>query len=42
MALVLNIGKCTLLGNYRVNNEDAIDVKQFPDQVASYLTKGRA
>ena len=23
MALALNIGKCTLLGNYRENNEDA-------------------
>src|SRR5262245_54899067 len=31
MALKLNIGKCTLLGNYRENNEDAIDVKHFPD-----------
>src|SRR5262245_40547207 len=31
MALKLNIGKCTLLGNYRENNEDAIEVKHFPD-----------
>ncbi len=31
MALALNIGKCTLLGNYRENNEDAIEVKQFGD-----------
>jgi protein phosphatase len=31
MALSLNIGKCTLLGNYRENNEDSIEVKQFPD-----------
>ncbi len=31
MAWVLNIGKCTLLGNYRENNEDAIDVKEFPE-----------
>ena len=31
MALKLNIGKCTLLGNYRENNEDSIDVKHFPD-----------
>lgn len=30
MALALNIGKCTLLGNYRENNEDAIEVKEFP------------
>jgi protein phosphatase len=33
MALVLNVGKCTLLGNnpLRDKNEDAVDVKQFPD-----------
>jgi protein phosphatase len=31
MALTLNIGKCTLLGNYRENNEDSIEVKNFPD-----------
>jgi protein phosphatase len=31
MPLTLNIGKCTLLGNYRENNEDSIEVKQFPD-----------
>jgi PPM family protein phosphatase len=31
MAVKLNVGKCTLLGNYRENNEDAIDVKHFPD-----------
>src|SRR5262249_6648027 len=31
VALKLNIGKCTLLGNYRENNEDAIEVKHFPD-----------
>jgi protein phosphatase len=31
MALKLNVGKCTLLGNYRENNEDAIEVKHFPD-----------
>ena len=30
MALALNIGKCTLLGNYRENNEDSIDVKASP------------
>ena len=33
MPLGLNIGKCTLLGNYRENNEDAIEVKQFPDML---------
>ena len=31
MALTLNIGKCTLLGNYRENNEDSIEVKNYPD-----------
>src|SRR5438128_3610930 len=31
MALALQVGKCSLLGNYRENNEDAIDVKHFPD-----------
>jgi protein phosphatase len=31
MALKLNVGKCTLLGNYRENNEDSIEVKHFPD-----------
>ena len=31
MPLALNIGKCTLLGNYRENNEDSIEAKQFPD-----------
>src|SRR5713226_2376333 len=40
MALVLNIGKCTLLGNYRENNEDAIDVKQFPDLTVCVVADG--
>ena len=40
MALVLNIGKCTLLGNYRENNEDAIDVKQFPDLTLALVADG--
>jgi protein phosphatase len=40
MALVLNIGKCTLLGNYRENNEDAIDVKQFPDLTICMVADG--
>lgn len=31
MALSLNIGKSTNLGNYRENNEDSIEVKAFPD-----------
>src|SRR5438874_52703 len=40
MALALNIGKCTLLGNYRENNEDAIDVKQFPELTLSMTADG--
>jgi protein phosphatase len=40
MALVLNIGKCTLLGNYRENNEDAIDVKTFPDLTVCLVADG--
>ncbi len=31
MALSLNIGKSTNLGNYRENNEDSVEVKAFPD-----------
>jgi protein phosphatase len=40
MALSLNIGKCTLLGNYRENNEDAIEVKQFPDLAVCIVADG--
>jgi protein phosphatase len=40
MALALNIGKCTLLGNYRENNEDSIEVKQFPDLVIGIVADG--
>src|SRR6266481_3596506 len=40
MALALNIGKCTLLGNYRENNEDAIEVKQFPDMTLCIAADG--
>src|SRR5947209_5358937 len=40
MALALNIGKCTLLGNYRENNEDAIDVKQLPDMTLAIVADG--
>jgi protein phosphatase len=40
MALALNIGKCTLLGNYRENNEDAVEVKQFPDMTACLVADG--
>jgi protein phosphatase len=40
MALALDIGKCTLLGNYRENNEDSIDVKQFPDMTVCLVADG--
>src|SRR2546426_11806111 len=40
MALALNIGKCTLLGNYRENNEDAIEAKQFPDMTICIVADG--
>ncbi len=40
MPLALNIGKCSLLGNYRENNEDAIEVKQFPDLIVSIVADG--
>jgi protein phosphatase len=40
MALKLNIGKCTLLGNYRENNEDAIEVKHFPDLDVAIVADG--
>src|SRR3979411_95217 len=40
MALARNIGTCTLLGNYRENNEDSIDVKQFPDMTVCLVADG--
>jgi serine/threonine protein phosphatase PrpC len=40
MPLGLNIGKCTLLGNYRENNEDAVEVKQFPDMTVAIVADG--
>src|SRR5256714_1702082 len=40
MALALNVGKCSLLGNYRENNEDAIDVKVFPDLTICMVADG--
>src|ERR1700692_4298755 len=40
MALALNVGKCTLLGNYRENNEDSIEVKQFPDMTLCIVADG--
>ena len=40
MAFALNLGKCSLLGNYRENNEDAIDIKQFPDLTVCVVADG--
>jgi protein phosphatase len=40
MALALNVGKCSLLGNYRENNEDAVDVKQSPDLTLCLVADG--
>src|SRR5207245_3358730 len=40
MALTLNIGKCTLLGNYRENNEDSIEAKQYPDMIFCIVADG--
>lgn len=40
MPLALNIGKCTLLGNYRENNEDSIEAKQFPDMAICIVADG--
>jgi protein phosphatase len=40
MALALNVGKCSLLGNYRENNEDSIDVKTSPDMTVCLVADG--
>lgn len=40
MALALQVGKCSLLGNYRENNEDAIDSKVFPDLTVALVADG--
>jgi serine/threonine protein phosphatase PrpC len=40
MPLSLNVGKCTLLGNYRENNEDSIEVKAFPDMTLCIVADG--
>lgn len=40
MAFTLNIGKCSLLGNYRENNEDSIEVRQFPDLTVVVVADG--
>lgn len=40
MAVELRIGKCSLLGNYRENNEDAVDVRHYEEdgvQLAVHL-----
>lgn len=40
MALALKFGKCSLLGNFRENNEDAVEVKQFPDLTVCLVADG--
>ncbi|HBI43468.1 MAG TPA: serine/threonine-protein phosphatase [Planctomycetales bacterium] len=40
MALALSIGKCSLLGNYRENNEDSIDVQLFPEMTVCVVADG--
>lgn len=40
MAFTLNIGQCSLLGNYRENNEDSIDVRQYPDLTVAVVADG--
>ena len=40
MAVSLKIGKCTLLGNYRENNEDAVDIQQLPEMTVCIVADG--
>jgi protein phosphatase len=40
MAVGLMIGKCSLLGNYRENNEDAVDVKEFQEMMTCTVADG--
>jgi PPM family protein phosphatase len=40
MALALSIGKCSVLGNYRENNEDSIDVQAFPEMTVCLVADG--
>jgi protein phosphatase len=40
MAFTLNIGKCSLLGNYRENNEDSFDVKVLPEMTICVVADG--
>ena len=42
MALALKIGKCNLIGNYRENNEDSVDVKLLPDMTVCMVADGMA
>lgn len=40
MSVALTVGKCTLLGNYRENNEDSIDFKKFNDMEVCIVADG--
>src|SRR5262249_24811612 len=40
MAVNLKIGKCSLLGNYRENNEDAVDVKSLGGATTCIVADG--
>lgn len=40
MSVRLKIGKCSLLGNYRENNEDAVDVKETKDLTVAIVADG--
>jgi len=40
MAVNLRIGKCSVLGNYRENNEDAVEIKQFPNMTIAIVADG--
>jgi len=40
MAVRLKIGKCSLLGNYRENNEDAVDVKETKGLTVAIVADG--
>ena len=40
MPVTLSVGKCSLLGNYRENNEDSVDVKAFPDLTVAVVADG--
>lgn len=40
MSVCLKIGKCSLLGNYRENNEDAVDVKETKNLTVAIVADG--